>query len=64
MKSEYIILNLLVSSGICLVMYLVTAILFSYDGLYLHHEPVGILALLAYFLVPFISIQALDFKGN
>jgi len=61
-KETYLILNLLVSSAICLAMYLITAILFSYEGLLLHKEPVGVIALMAYFIFPFITISLRKIK--
>lgn len=55
---EKLITNVFISSSICLVMYLTTAIIIGYvDNININKEGVGVLALMLYFIVPFISIQ-------
>ena len=57
---ERITIASFLSGLICLVMYLSTAIIIYYlDGINIHEEPVGALAILLYFIVPFIMIIAL-----
>lgn len=62
---NYLILNIFASSLICFVLYLTTAVVIVLvDGLNLNEMPIGVLALILYFLTPFITIQALDFEGQ
>lgn len=62
---DYIILNMFASVILCFVMYLTTAVVIVVvDGLNINEMPIGILALILYFLIPFITIQILDFKGE
>lgn len=61
---ERALIYVFISSIICLVMYLITAILFSYQNVNLHSEPVGLLAIILYFFIPLITIYSLKIEGN
>lgn len=51
---------LFISSIICLILYLVTAVLIWYlDGINIHNEPIGALVIVLYLVIPFITIQGL-----
>ena len=62
---EHIFLNMFFSGLICLVMYLFTAVVVFYsDGLLLHQELFGVVALLLYYIVPFVTIYLLFFEKD
>ena len=62
---DKLILNIFISSGICLFLYLITAIVIGYtDGININEDGIGILALMLYFIVPFISIHLIFMEGN
>lgn len=63
MKLDKIIIVTFFSSVICLIMYLITAIVMAYiDNINLHEEGVGVLAIMGYFIIPFITLYSLDIK--
>lgn len=63
MKLDRIIIVTFFSSIICLIMYLVTAIVMTYtDNINLHEEGAGVLAMMGYFIIPFITLYSLDIK--
>ena len=63
MKLDKIVLVTFFSSIICFIMYLVTAIVMTYtDNINLHEEGVGVLAIMGYFIIPFITLYSLDIK--
>lgn len=65
MKLDKIVLVTFFSSIICFIMYLVTAIVMTYtDNINLHEEGVGVLAIMGYFIIPFITLYSLDIKEN
>lgn len=62
-KLEYTFLNIMASSAIAIMFYVFTAIILWYvDGLVLNNEPAGVMALMLYFIVPFVTIQALKLE--
>ena len=62
-KATRLVIYIFLSSCICFVLYLATAILFWYQGINLHQEPAGVLALMGYFLVPFFSFVILEIEA-
>ena len=62
---DKLVINIFTSSIICFVMYLITAIILAYtDNIILHQEGFGILALIGYFIIPFITIHLLWVEGQ
>lgn len=64
MNSNKLIAYIVASFIICFVMYIVTAIFFAYQGINLHEEAAGILALIMYFFIPLISLITLDIHAK
>lgn len=62
-KSSRFVIYIFLSSCICLVMYVITAVIFIYQGVNLHEEAAGVLAMLLYFLVPFLSFIVLEIEA-
>ena len=62
-KATRLVIYIFLSSCICLVMYLITAILFWYQGVNLHQEPAGVLAIIGYFVVPFLAFIVLEIEA-
>ena len=62
-KATRLVIYIFLSSCICLVMYLITAILFWYQGVNLHQEPTGMLTIIGYFVVPFLAFIVLEIEA-
>lgn len=66
---EKLFLTAILSGFICLIMYIITAILFALDGIALNETIAGVIAFVGYFVVPFAVAWKLDivedsYKGN
>jgi len=62
MDKAKLVMYIFLSGCISLTLYLITAMLFWYQGINLQQETAGVVAIISYFIVPLIAFLVLEIE--